>query len=324
MLGPIDEERVLDVIAQNLLGSVKLNRGSLQEILRDAVACRQVQASAEPPRAVAEPTAGVERAPTLAHVVNRYVPYDSPPRVKLEVIMSLGLKPDVVRSLRVRLEARRGMGPLRGAVSGIREYYPGAPFSDVDLVRTAVAFRRRSLLGEPLDSRDIYLREYRPHAGRPIYVALDVSGSMKEYLGKATKLQVARDVISAYMRHLAESRGALSLVLFNVEAEFMWVPYDVARHGRHMREILRYIYAAGGTELASLLEFLKAHGVASDVVIISDGRTADPERVEAMARGFRRISAVAAERSSLLRRIAKATGGRYAELSPSLDMAALF
>lgn len=325
LLGPIDHEKVMELIAQNLSGSIKLRWGNLTEVLRDAAACRRAEgAAAQAAPAAATVTVGVEKAPTLAHLVNRHVPYDSPPKRKLEVILSLGLKPEPLGPVSARSWQARGSGHLRGAVSGVREYHLGASPSDVDLVRTAMAFRRRSLLGEPLESRDIYVREYRPYLGKPVYVALDVSGSMKEYLGDATKLQVAKNVISSYVKYLADSRGSVALVLFNVEAEFMWVPYDTARHGRHMREILKYIYAAGGTELASLFEFLRGHGVTEDVVIISDGRTADPERVEAAARRFRRISAVATERSAFLRRLARATGGRYAELTPMLDVTALF
>jgi Mg-chelatase subunit ChlD len=112
-------------------------------------------------------------------------------------------------------------------------------------------------------------------------------------------------------------------VLFNVDAEFMWTPYPVHLYLREMIEIVKYIYAIGGTELASALELLHSHGVRREVVVISDGRTADAERVLNLARRFKRLHIVATERSQFLKQIAKITGGRYRELTPTLDIFSL-
>ncbi|KUO90799.1 MAG: hypothetical protein AT708_02235 [Pyrobaculum sp. OCT_11] len=58
-------------------------------------------------------------------------------------------------------------------------------------------------------------------------------------------------------------------------------------------------------------------------MVISDGRTADAERVLDLARRFKRLHVVATERSQFLKQIAKITGGRYRELTPTLDIFSL-
>jgi predicted metal-dependent peptidase len=81
----------------------------------------------------------------------------------------------------------------------------------------------------------------------------------------------------------------------------MWTPHPVHVYLREMAEIVKYIYAMGGTELASALELLHSHGIRREVVVISDGRTTDTERVLNFARRFRRLHVVATERSMFLR-----------------------
>lgn len=320
-LGEIDEEKILEIIAQNLAGVLGTTPSGAKKLITEACGPKPAEAAAP---TLTTASVGAEKAPTLAHLVNRHVPVDAPPRAKLEVIKRLNLPTDALGEYKHKISAR-GEGELhvKTAVTTIRTYYPGASTVDVDLVRTALAFSRRRASGQPISDSDIYIREYAHVVDKPVYVALDVSGSMKEYMGGATKLKIAKDAIARYIKQMAELRGNVSLTLFNADADYMWTPHPAHRYLKEMLEILRYVYSMGGTEIASALELLHADAARSHVVIISDGRTNDPEKVLQLAKKFRRIHTVAAERSRLLKKIAKITGGKYRELNPTLDLLSL-
>ncbi|ACB40327.1 vWA domain-containing protein [Pyrobaculum neutrophilum] len=318
-LGDVDGNKVLEILAQNLAGYLRLSPSEAKRVIEAALSCTP---SAEGGYTTAATAAvGREEAPTLAHLVNRYVPVDATPRVKLEVIKRLSLPRDAVEESKANIVARgAGLLHVKSAVRSIRQYTPYSPPSDVDLIKTAVSVARKAALGRPISDGDLYIREYTHVIDKPIYVALDVSGSMKEYLGPSTKLRVAKNAVARYLRQVAQLRGSVSLVLFNVGADFMWTPHPVHRYLGDMLEILRYIYAMGGTELASALELLHNHGVVNDVVVITDGRTSDVEKVLDLAKRFRRLHVIATEKNPFLKQIAKITGGRYRELAPTLDI----
>ena len=321
-LGDVDEKKLIEVIAQNLAGSLGATPGEARKIIEAALLCTSPLAEAPPaPSLVA--SVGSEKAPTLAHLVNRHVPVDATPRAKLEVIRRLNLPAEAVDELGGRIYARGEGLALKSAVRLVKRYYPNASVTDVDIIRTAMSISRKSLQGKPISDEDFYLREYTYIVDKPVYVALDVSGSMKEYVGGVTKLRVAKNVLARYLRQMADLRGFVSLVLFNTEADFLWMPYPPYKYLREMLGILKYVYAMGGTELASALELLHANNASREVVVVSDGRTNDPERVLQLARRFRRIHVVATERSQFLRQVAKITGGRYRELTPAIDLLGL-
>jgi len=295
-------------LAQNLAGALRADPHAAKKMVEDAIMC--VQNTGEPVAALAMGSVGSEKAPTLAHIVNRHVPVDASPRVKLEVIKRLNLPKEALEEARSWITARsEGALHMKSAVKIIKHYHPYVSATDVDMIKTAMAVRRKTVQNKPLSDSDIYIREYTHIVDKPVYIALDVSGSMKEYVGRWTKLKVAKGAIVRYLRQMAYLRGSVSLVLFNTEAEFMWTPHPVHVYLREMVEIVKYIYAMGGTELASALELLHSHGIRREVVVISDGRTTDTERVLNLARRFRRLHVVATERSTFLRQIAKTTGG---------------
>jgi len=321
-LGDVDREKLLQILAQNLAGALRVDPHTAEKIVEDSIKC--VKNVEKPATALAVGSVGSEKAPTLAHIVNRHVPVDASPRVKLEVIKRLNLPKEALEEARSWITARsEGALHMKSAVKIIKHYHPYVSATDVDMIKTAMAVMRKTVQNKPLSDSDIYIREYVHIVDKPIYVALDVSGSMKEYVGDKTKLKVAKGALIKYLRQMAYLRGAVSLVLFNVDAEFMWTPYPVHLYLREMMEIVKYIYAIGGTELASALELLHSHGVRREVVLISDGRTADAERVLNLARRFKRLHIVATERSQFLKQIAKTTGGRYRELTPTLDIFSL-
>jgi len=323
-LGGLSWEKLVDIIAQNLAGALRASPGAARKIVEDAIACAKRSPSAEP-AVMAWGSVGSERAPTLAHIVNRHVRIDASPRAKLEVIKRLNLPREALEEARSPIAARsEGVAHVKSAVRLVKRYRPSAPPSDIDLLMTAMSFMKKRLMGRPLSDDDIHLREYTHIIDKPVYIALDVSGSMKEYVGSATKLRVAKNAIARYIRQMAYLRGFVALALFNVDADFMWTPHAAHTYSREMIEILRYVYAMGGTELASALELLHAHGATRDVVIISDGRTSDADRVLQIARKFRRLHVVATERSGFLRQLARLTGGRYRELAPGLDLLSLY
>lgn len=318
-LREVDLDKALDIIAQNLAGYFGVTPTAAREIIKNAIICAKEENKL--PENAFTTAVGNEKTPTLAHLVNRYVPKEASPRAKLEIIKKLNLQKDGIKISKDEVSARgEGLASLKAAISAVREYYPNAPFADIDLMRTAAAISRKIYRQKPLSSRDIFVREYSQIADKPIYVALDVSGSMKEYMQGATKLRVAKNLLARYFRKMAMLRGRTALVLFNVEADYMWIPYNAQQYLREMIEILKYIYASGGTELASALELLHGDGASSDIVLITDGRTSDPDRVMALARKFRRIHAVATERSQFLKLLTKTTGGKYVELSPNVDI----
>lgn len=320
-LGHIDEEKIFDILAQNLAGFLRLSPVEAKRFLKEAVECKKKTAGAVD-HAVG--SLGSEKAPTLAHIVNKYVPVDSTPRTKLEVIKRLNLvKEEIERGLGKFYARSEGSMYLKSAVKIVRSRTLGASSFDVDLIKTAIAISRRRARQDFITDSDIYIREYTHVVDKPVYVALDVSGSMKEYSGSVTKLSLAKRAIARYLHQMANLGGSVSLVLFNTEADFMWTPHQVRRHLVDMLEILKYIYAIGGTELASALELLYGYGVKSDLVVITDGRTKDAERVINLAKRFRRLHVVATERSSFLRQLAKIGGGKYRELTPTLDIFSL-
>jgi Mg-chelatase subunit ChlD len=318
-LGEVNREKLIEILAQNLAGALRADLHAAKKMVEDAITC--VQNTGGPVAALAVGSVGSEKAPTLAHIVNRHVPVDASPRVKLEVIRRLDLPKEAHEEARSSITARSEGGlHVKSAVKTIRRYYPYASAADLDVIKTAISITRKSMQNKPFSDDDIYIREYTHIVDKPVYIALDVSGSMKEYVGRWTKLKVAKGAIVRYLRQMAHLRGSVSLVLFNTEAEFMWTPHPVHVYLREMAEIVKYIYAMGGTELASALELLHSHGIRREVVVISDGRTADAERVLNLTRRFRRLHVVATERSTFLRQIAKTTGGRYGELTPTLDI----
>jgi len=318
-LGEVNREKLIEILAQNLAGALRADPHAAKKMVEDAITC--VQNTGESVAALAVGSVGSEKAPTLAHIVNRHVPVDASPRVKLEVVRRLDLPKEALEEARSSITARSEGGlHVKSAVKTIRRYYPYASAADLDVIKTAISITRKSMQNKPFSDEDIYIREYTHIVDKPVYIALDVSGSMKEYVGRWTKLKVAKGAIVRYLRQMAYLRGSVSLVLFNTEAEFMWIPHPVHVYLREMVEIVKYIYAMGGTELASALELLHSHGIRREVVVISDGRTTDTERVLNLARRFRRLHVVATERSTFLRQIAKTTGGRYGELTPTLDI----
>jgi len=319
-LGDVDWEKVLEILAQNLAGTLKMSPSAAKEVIREAITCRPKLHEGAPTLAIG--SVGDEKAPTLAHLVNRHVPVDATPRVKLEVVRRLGLPRDRILRSYSRVVGRGEGWHVRGAVKSLRGYIPGTPFADVDLIRTATAFRRKLVMNMPISDFDIFIREYSRTADKPVYIALDVSGSMKEYMWGDVKLRVAKNAVARYLRQMASLRGRVSLLLFNVDADFMWTPYEVHKYLREMLEILEHIYAGGGTELASALEVLYSYGV-REAVLITDGKTADVEKTWNLVKKFKRLHAVAVEKSDLLKQIAKATGGKYQELSPKLDMSVI-
>jgi len=318
-LGEVDREKLLEILAQNLAGALRADPHAAKKMVEDAITC--VQNAGEPVAALAVGSVGSEKAPTLAHIVNRHVPVDASPRVKLEVIRRLDLPKEALEEVRSGITARSEGGfHVKSAVKTIRRYHPYVSATDLDMIRTAMSITRKSMQNKPFSDDDIYIREYVHIVDKPVYIALDVSGSMKEYVGRWTKLKVAKGAIVRYLHQMAYLRGSVSLVLFNTEAEFMWTPHPTHIYLREMAEIIKYIYAIGGTELASALELLHSRGIRREVVLISDGRTTDAERVLNLVQRFRRLHVVATERSQFLRQIAKTTGGRYRELTPTLDI----
>jgi len=321
-LGDVDGKKLLQILAQNLAGALRVDPHTAEKIIENSIKCAKEEE--KPTTALAVGSVGDEKAPTLAHIVNRHVPVDASPRVKLEVIKRLNLPKEALEEARSGITARsEGALYMKSAVKMIKRYQPYTSAADVDVIKTAMAVVRKIMQNKPLSDDDIYVREYVHIVDKPIYIALDVSGSMKEYMGNKTKLKVAKGALIKYLHQMAYLRGTVSLVLFNVDAEFMWTPYPVHLYLREMIEIIKYIYATGGTELASALELLHSHGVRREVVLISDGRTADAERVLNLARRFKRLHVVATERSPFLKQIAKITGGRYRELTPTLDIFSL-
>ena len=321
-LGEVNREKLIEILAQNLAGALRADPHVAKKMVEDAIMC--IQNTGELVAAPAVGSVGSEKAPTLAHIVNRHVPVDASPRVKLEVIRRLDLPKEALEEAQGRITARsEGSLHVKSAVKTIRHYRPYVSATDLDVIRTAMSITRKSMQNKPFSDEDIYIREYTHIVDKPVYLALDVSGSMKEYVGRWTKLKVAKGAIVRYLRQMAYLRGSVSLVLFNTEAEFMWTPHPVHIYLREMAEIVKYIYAMGGTELASALELLHSRGIRREVVVISDGRTADTERVLNLARRFRRLHVVATERSLFLKQVAKTTGGRYRELTPTLDIFSL-
>jgi Mg-chelatase subunit ChlD len=318
-LGEVNREKLIEILAQNLAGALRADPHAAKKMVEDAITC--VQNTGGPVAALAVGSVGSEKAPTLAHIVNRHVPVDASPRVKLEVVRRLDLPKEALEETRSSITARsEGALHMKSAVKIIKHYHPYVSATDVDMIKTAMAVMRKTVQNKPLSDSDIYIREYVHIVDKPIYIALDVSGSMKEYVGQVDKAKGRKRRIVRYLRQMAYLRGSVSLVLFNTEAEFMWTPHPVHVYLREMAEIVKYIYAMGGTELASALELLHSHGIRREVVVISDGRTTDTERVLNLARRFRRLHVVATERSTFLRQIAKTTGGRYGELTPTLDI----
>ncbi|ABL88027.1 von Willebrand factor, type A [Pyrobaculum islandicum DSM 4184] len=318
-LGVLDREKILEILAQNLAGSLRTSPGNAKKIIESAIDCIPNARVISPAPAIG--SVGVEKAPTLAHVVNKYVSPDASPRVKLEVIRRINLPQEAVKEVEAKITARsEGFAYIKSAVKSIKQYYPYVSISDVDLIRTAMSIARKALQNKPISDTDIYIREYIHIVDKPIYIALDVSGSMKEYIGALTKLKVAKNAIARYLHQMAHLRGLVSLVLFNTDADFMWTPHPVNIYLRDMIEILKYIYAMGGTELASALELLQSHEISRDIVIITDGRTHDPDKVLNLAKRFKRLHIVATEKSQFLKSLAKTTGGKYRELTPTLNI----
>ncbi|MFN3803632.1 MAG: vWA domain-containing protein [Pyrobaculum sp.] len=322
-LGAVDKEKTIEILAQNLAGTLRTDPSTAKKIIKDALLCMPADRQMST-QLVLSSSVGDEKSPTLAHIVNRHVPIDATPRAKLEVIHGLNLPRDEAEPQRGRIVAKGGgLFSTKSAVRTIRNYYLNAPFSDVDFIRTAVSIRRKNMLNRPISPQDIYIREYRHISNHPVYIALDVSGSMKEYIGRVTKLKVAKNAIARYLYQVAHMGGYISLVLFNTEADFMWTPHNTQRFWREMVEILRYVYASGGTELSSALELLHSYKATRDVVVITDGRTGDVEKTLDLAKKFRRLHFIATERSQFLRHMAKLTGGRYGELSSTIDISSL-
>ncbi|MEM0369526.1 MAG: VWA domain-containing protein [Pyrobaculum sp.] len=320
-LGEIDDEKIFEILAQNLAGLLRLSPLEAKKVLKDAIECKD-KSSRVVDNVIG--SVGSEKAPTLAHIVNKHVPIDASPRAKLEVIKKLNLPADeLIKGFAGIYAKSEGVAYLKSAIKTIRQRYLNTSPFDIDLMKTAISINRKKIKQEFITDLDIYIREYIHIIDKPVYIALDVSGSMKEYSGNMTKLYIAKRAIAKYLQQMASLGGSVSLVLFNTEADFMWVPHQAKRYLYEMLEILRYIYAMGGTELASALELLYNHGVKNDVVIITDGRTKDVEKVLSLAKKFRRLHVVATERSSLLKQLAKLAGGKYRELTPMLDIFSL-
>ncbi len=211
-------------------------------------------------------------------------------------------------------------------VSGIREYRVGdAPFS-IDLDKTSMTIMRKSMLGKPISTRDISVREYADVKMTDVILCLDTSGSMKEFSGPLTKMEIAKNAVAKYIRYLAKTNDRLSVILFNFRADILWKPHPVRRYVREMEELISYVYPGGGTNIANAIE--KARFIASKstspnkhVICVTDGRTVNAvgcvKETEKLRRIGATLSAIAVGDNSdddLLLRLSKIGNGLFIKI----------
>lgn len=316
-----DDDLLLRVLAQNLRGSVRVREGELKDILRDALICLE----GGPREVVRIPAAAhgldvdTDASPNLAIIINKYIDKYSSPKDKYIIIKKLfgEKKLEELHNNTIKIERRlEEAEELKISVSSLRRYRPGHPYSDVDILLTSMNFTRKSILGKPISNLDIILREYKKKTIKNIIICLDVSGSMKEYVRGATKLQLALGAIAHYIDFLRRENADVALILFNAQADVLWAPYPAAKYAEYMKAILPYVFPTGGTDLASAFRLLIEEDLGGEIVLVSDGRTANAEAaVEYVKRIKGRIHVFAAEDSAVLKRIAGAKGGVYSLLA---------
>lgn len=212
-------------------------------------------------------------------------------------------------------------------ITGVREYRVGDPANSIDLDRTSMNIIKKSMLGKPLSSRDIIVREYAGVKMMDIVLCLDTSGSMREFSGVHTKIEIAKEAIIKYLRYLARVNDRLSMVLFNFRADILWGPHPVRRFINEMEEMVRYIYAGGGTNIANALEkarsiLAKSNYPNKHVICITDGRTINASSCIREAAKLRRmgvtLSTIAIGDNSdvdLLMRMSKMGNGLFIKIN---------
>jgi len=163
-------------------------------------------------------------------------------------------------------------------ITGVREYRIGDSASSIDLDKTSMNVAKKTLMNKPLSTRDIVVREYADVKLMDLVLCLDTSGSMKEFSGVYTKMEIAKEAIVKYLKYLSKTSDRLSMILFNFRADILWGPHPVKAYVSEMEEMTRFIYPGGGTNIASALE--KARVILSrssypnkHVICITDGRT---------------------------------------------------
>ncbi len=212
-------------------------------------------------------------------------------------------------------------------VVGIREYRFGDSASSIDISKTSMNISRKILMGKPFTTRDIIVKEYVSAKSLDIILCLDVSGSMRELSWGVPKIEIAKNAIAKYIQFLANTNDRLSLILFNFKADILWTPHPVRKFWKHMLYILRYVYAGGGTNLASALErsrdvSLKSRATARHVICVTDGRTVNANLCIKEAVRLRRcsvtVSAIAIGENSdddLLIKMSRIGGGTFIKIN---------
>ncbi len=218
------------------------------------------------------------------------------------------------------------------SIVSVDHYRPGSPLSAVDLLRTSANVSRKNMLGRPIEDRDIIINVYGSADVSDIVVALDVSGSMKEYSRGMSKIGISKKAIRGFIEYLAATGDRLSLILFNYRADILWTLFPVYRYKREMVELLRYIYAGGGTNIGEALAksadvFKASRAVQKHLILITDGRTINADVAVNRARTLFRtgvtISAISIGQGSdddLLKRIVRHGSGTFVKISSIFDL----
>ncbi len=218
------------------------------------------------------------------------------------------------------------------SIVSVDHYRPGSPLSAVDLLRTSANVSRKNMLGRPIEDRDIIINVYGSANVSDIVVALDVSGSMKEYSRGMSKIGISKKAIRGFIEYLAATGDRLGLILFNYRADVLWALFPVYRYKREMAELLRYVYAGGGTNLGEALArsadvFKASRAVQKHLILITDGRTINADvavnRAKTLFRTGVTISAISIGQGSdddLLKRIVRHGNGTFVKISSIFDL----
>jgi len=211
----------------------------------------------------------------------------------------------------------------------------GSRLMDRDFV--LVLREPHSSAGEGLWARDgegtVVLGAFHPRfageadtAPRCVKLVVDCSGSMA-----GDSIAQARRALLAILDQLRRT-DSFNLILFGSTARALW-PAAVLADGQYLAQARAYVEHLdadlGGTEIGQALELAYQsrgpEGMASDLLLITDGEVWNPEPViEQAARSGHRIFSVgvgSAVSEAFVRQLAERTGGACELVSPREDMA---
>jgi Mg-chelatase subunit ChlD len=179
--------------------------------------------------------------------------------------------------------------------SGLKAFQTGDSSRSIHLAKTSSRITKRQILDLPIQHNDLFVKRYRFRVSADYIMLLDTSHSMIGYKMETAKLALAKFIKS--IGRYSEDR--IALIEFDSSASLLWNLENVKRFGPRMLTFLASLEADGGTDIKKGLEkaeelLRRSRSELKHVIVMSDGRTIDPDCRDILSQLQKRNSTLSA------------------------------